>query len=718
VERSTDGVNFSQIASLGASVATYSSTGLAASTQYTYRVRATNSAGNSAYSNTATAATQSPAPTPPTAPSGLTATAVSSAQINLTWVDNSNNETGFKIERSTDGVNFTQIALISGGLTAYSSTGLTASTQYTFRVRATNTAGDSGYSNTKAATTSAPAVTTPTAPTGLAATAVSSVQVNLSWSDNSNNETGFKIERSTGGGAFTQVAIASANVTQFVDTGLTANTQYAYRIRATNAAGDSSYTSVASAATPLTAPAVPSNLTASAAGATQIDLTWTDNSGGQAQFVVERQVAGGAFAELTVLPVGTTSFSDVGLLPATTYTYMVFATNSGGDSAESNAAGAVTAAPTPAQAATTDITLGGTGPKFVRFIDADGTVSIISFHGTGTLAVHFSGDSISSAKSGTGTVLTGNGMQIASITTTGSNSRSFLSMTGRGGDGSVTIGGMNIDGGFGTISAKMADLVGDLNATGGITNLTLRGIRGGVLAAPAVTHLIAGGDFADDVHADAIGTFRSASISQGTWTVTGNVTAIQVLHDVSMHLSAATARSFIVGGSVNSSNLTFTLGVVPKVFALGSMIVRGTFNSSVVSSAGNIGTIAALGLNDSQLYAGVSTLSGGQDLPSDASQLDSASIKKLTLRAIRGMATNAGSSVAAASIGTANLGTLQLSNGGVPFGVAARSIGSLAGVDVVTGKHLSLHKLATGADTSQLLAAQGVTPGDLVIRLL
>ena len=52
---------------------------------------------------------------PPVAPSNLTATAASRSQINLSWKDNSNNEQGFKIERSTDNVNFTQIATVGGG---------------------------------------------------------------------------------------------------------------------------------------------------------------------------------------------------------------------------------------------------------------------------------------------------------------------------------------------------------------------------------------------------------------------------------------------------------------------------------------------------------------------------------------------------------------------------------------------------------------------------
>jgi hypothetical protein len=93
--------------------------------------------------------------TPPAAPSGLTATAASSSQINLVWTDNSTNETGFEIDRKTGSTgSWSQIATTGAGVTSYSNTGLTASTTYYYRVRATNSAGDSADSNEASATTS------------------------------------------------------------------------------------------------------------------------------------------------------------------------------------------------------------------------------------------------------------------------------------------------------------------------------------------------------------------------------------------------------------------------------------------------------------------------------------------------------------------------------------------------------------------------------------
>jgi titin len=191
-------------------------------------------------------------PTPPAAPSGLTAQVVSSGQINLAWTDNSTDEAGFYIERCSglDCSNFAQIATVGANVTSYSNTGLTASTSYSYRVRATNAGGDSDYSNTATAITQASALP-PAAPSNLTALAVSSSQINLAWTDNANNETGFMIERCTGSRCtnFSQITTVGANVTTFADTGLSARTTYRYRVWAYNDSGNSAYSNIAKATT-------------------------------------------------------------------------------------------------------------------------------------------------------------------------------------------------------------------------------------------------------------------------------------------------------------------------------------------------------------------------------------------------------------------------------------------------------------------------------------
>src|SRR5262249_34446448 len=123
VERSTDGTNFSQIASVAGAASSYQDLGLHAGTTYYYRVRAANSTGDSPYSNVANAAT-STTQALPAAPSNLSASAISSSQIGLSWTSNSSNVSNFLIERSTDGVNYTQINMVAGKVTTYTDTGL------------------------------------------------------------------------------------------------------------------------------------------------------------------------------------------------------------------------------------------------------------------------------------------------------------------------------------------------------------------------------------------------------------------------------------------------------------------------------------------------------------------------------------------------------------------------------------------------------------------
>ncbi|AYQ35577.1 fibronectin type III domain-containing protein [Runella sp. SP2] len=348
IERSTDSRNYSKIADVGAGTTTYSNTGLVSNTQYCYRVRAKNGAGNSGYTDPACATTQAPPVTIPRPPSGLTATATSSSQINLSWTDNASDETGFEIERSTDGTNFAKIADVGVNTTTYSNTGLVSNTRYWYRVRAVNSAGASSYTNVADATTQALPVTIPRPPSGLTATATSSSQINLSWTDNASDETGFEIERSTNGTNFAKIADVGANTTTYSNTGLNASTRYWYRVRAVNSAGASSYTNVADATTqapPVTIPRPPSGLTATATSSSQINLSWTDNASDETGIEIERSTDGTNFAKIADVGANTTTYSNTGLNASTRYWYRVRAANSAGASSYTNVADATTQAP-------------------------------------------------------------------------------------------------------------------------------------------------------------------------------------------------------------------------------------------------------------------------------------------------------------------------------------------------------------------------------------
>ena len=173
----------------------------------------------------------------------------------LAW-DPSYNAAGYRVSSGTTSGVFTQ-ALDVGNTTSTLVSNLILGQTYFFAVTAYNTTGqpsavsnEISYVGGAPTPTPAPSATpTPNAPTNLNAVAVSSSQINLSWTDNSTNETGFKIARSTNGTNFTQIAIVPSNTTTYPNTGLAASTKYYYRIRAYNSAGNSSYSIIASSST-------------------------------------------------------------------------------------------------------------------------------------------------------------------------------------------------------------------------------------------------------------------------------------------------------------------------------------------------------------------------------------------------------------------------------------------------------------------------------------
>jgi thermitase len=104
-----------------------------------------------------------------------------------------------------------------------------------------------------------PDPTAPDAPSGLMATAVSASAIDLLWTDNSDDEDGFRIQRCQGTDCtgFTTVATVGANVTSYADAGLSAETTYRYRVAAYNQAGDSDWSNIAAATTPADEPPPP-----------------------------------------------------------------------------------------------------------------------------------------------------------------------------------------------------------------------------------------------------------------------------------------------------------------------------------------------------------------------------------------------------------------------------------------------------------------------------
>ena len=353
VERSPNGsTGWTQVAVVV--INAYVDTGLAASTQYWYRVIAGNCYDKTPPSATANATTQ--AASAPTAPTGVSASASTTAvAVTITWTDASSNETGFYVYRNTTNTTTgaTLLSTLGAGVQTYTDNATNnpsappaIGTVYYYWVSAYNGVGESA--KTAASQNATGGVTTlnvPAAPTSLTATATSTTQINLAWTDNATNETGYTVERRSpaGSGSYSTVTTLLAGATSFSNTGLTESTQYEYRVYATNAAGNSANSNAASK---FTIPATPTGLTATAVSSSQINLAWTDvSTGNTGQRIERRSPSGsGSYSTLTTVSATATTYSDTGLTASTSYEYRIVATNPDYDSSPSTAANATTQA--------------------------------------------------------------------------------------------------------------------------------------------------------------------------------------------------------------------------------------------------------------------------------------------------------------------------------------------------------------------------------------
>src|SRR5437588_580983 len=166
---------------------------------------------------------------PPSAPTNLTATAVSSSQINLSWINSQDIATGIKIFRSTDGVNFTQVNTVDRTTTSYADNGLAPTTTYFYRVRATSQTGDSPDSNQASTTTLIE-------PPVLEVTDVAAATVRLAWTRTADGH--YTVLQSTDGANSTPVVTVDANVSSVSVTSL-ARGSYFFQVQAFSSQGSS-----------------------------------------------------------------------------------------------------------------------------------------------------------------------------------------------------------------------------------------------------------------------------------------------------------------------------------------------------------------------------------------------------------------------------------------------------------------------------------------------
>ena len=314
--------DYTEIAAAAGTGLTYTHTGLDSNTAYFYKVRAcVDSSGDGAcseFSDAASATTQLPAK-----PEAPTATVMGAARIDLSWGDVDGAMHYRLYGSATSGNGFMQVS--EGSSTLQSHSNLIGQATWYYRVRAcadsSNEDSCSVASDETSATTEKPATPVLEAPT-----VVSASQIDLSWQmiPGASYYRLYKSPRDIAG-TYTEIAAAAGTAITYSDTGLTGNTNYYYRVRACaddSGIGTCSDESTAVGATTIS-PVAPDDLTATSAGADQIDLSWTDIAGAMNYRIFRSVMASSGFTQIDIIGSGATPYEDTGLTGETTYYYRV-----------------------------------------------------------------------------------------------------------------------------------------------------------------------------------------------------------------------------------------------------------------------------------------------------------------------------------------------------------------------------------------------------------
>jgi chitodextrinase len=320
------------------------------STQYSYQVLARDNAGNtSALSAVATAYTPACVDsTPPSVPTGLSATPASCSQINVAWNTSTDNSGGSGIQNYSLYRNGS--LLTTTAATSFADTNLAPSTNYSYAVLARDNSGNtSAQSAAIGATTTACADTTPpSVPTNFTAIPESCSENDEAWTASTDNLGGSGVQNYDvlRDGA----AIATTTATSYKDLNLAASTTYSYQVRARDNAGNVSALTAVNTVTTLacpdtTPPSVPTGLSATAASCSQINVAWnaSTDTGGSGLKGYNLFIDGSGTPTFVAAP--TTSFNDTGLAGSSSHSFKASAVdNAGNQSAQSTAVNASTPA--------------------------------------------------------------------------------------------------------------------------------------------------------------------------------------------------------------------------------------------------------------------------------------------------------------------------------------------------------------------------------------
>jgi len=297
-------------------------------TTYYYRVRAAKDNFRSEYSNVVEVAVpQKPLATP----TDLAIWFYSGNLVRLSWKEWSLEEAGFSIERSiNDQESFVEIGSVDANETEFDDTNIEQEANYFYRVKAYKGEFSSEYSNSVEVLIP---LTLPAPPSNLLGTVISEDQIDLTWTDNSNNEDSFLIFKDVNQEGYKPIGPLPKNQTSYSDTDIRLDQILTYYVVAINSEGTSS---ASNSFVEKTLPVAPSDLMGTVVSDNRIELSWVDNSFSEAFFVIDRSVNQDEFEIIGIVPANRTNYSDEDVDVAQTVEYMVRASNSAGYSQSSS----------------------------------------------------------------------------------------------------------------------------------------------------------------------------------------------------------------------------------------------------------------------------------------------------------------------------------------------------------------------------------------------
>jgi hypothetical protein len=333
---------------------------------------------------------------------------------------------------------------------------------------------------------------------------------------------------------------------------------------------------------------------------------------------------------------------------------------------------------------TLDLVVGAGGVKSITYPALGGTTATVALNGPGSATVHFLGDSITPTTKNNATTLSGSNIAVTGIDGTSTTTNTVINVTTKGQKGTVSIGEITSNGSYKSIQGGQVVLTDGVVVTGSVGQINVQRITGGPITLAS-----------------------------------GVATVIKVATNASFDLTAGAIKSISVGGNLTNSSITFLRATQGSMTDVNSLSVKGSIDGLTVNSRGSLGNIAAVSLLDSTIFSGVGTLASGQLLPNSSGDFTNVNkISSLKLKKTTAVVSFSDDYVAAHNLGSLVLGGVLLTNGIIPFGLAANKYNSLSFVAGATGKTLNLNNVTTQSQVTTAVSNAGVNLQDFMVNVV